>query len=60
MGIEFFDIVNFILVFDPLIENFNLGYNFWMVGTRTLIFHMSIPWDKTFLWIPKDLTLWPW
>jgi hypothetical protein len=40
-------------------KSFNLGYNFWMVGTRTLIFHMSVPYDMTFLWVQKCLTL-PW
>jgi hypothetical protein len=31
-----------------------------MVITRYLTFHMSIPWNKTFLWVPNVLTLWPW
>jgi hypothetical protein len=31
-----------------------------MVCTRTLILQTSIPYDKTFPWIPKVLTLWPW
>jgi hypothetical protein len=45
-------------------RNFNLGYNFWMV-----IFHLSIPCDKTFLWASRffyfdrpcdlDLGVWP-
>ena len=31
-------------------KNFNIAYNFWTVSARGLIFHMSIPCDKTFLW----------
>ena len=31
-------------------ENFNLAYNFWIVSAKGLIFHMSIPCDKTFQW----------
>jgi hypothetical protein len=42
------------------IENFNLNYIFWMICSRILIFHMSVSSDKTFPWIPTDLTLWPW
>jgi hypothetical protein len=52
---KFFDLVT--LTFDPLIENFNLGYNFQMVCTRMLIFHMSVPCDKIFSYIPNVLTL---
>jgi hypothetical protein len=43
------------LVFDPLIENFNLGYIFWIVSTRTSIFHMSIPCEN----ILDTVTVWP-
>jgi hypothetical protein len=35
------------LVFDLLIENFNLDYIFWLVGTRTLTFHLDVCCDKT-------------
>ena len=31
-------------------ENFKLANNFWTVSARALIFHMSIPCDKTFPW----------
>jgi hypothetical protein len=31
-----------------------------MVSTRALIFHMSVPCDKTFLTVLKLFTLWPW
>ena len=31
-----------------------------MLCTRTLIFYMCASSDKTFLWVPTDLTLWPW
>ena len=49
-----------ILSFCPPLWNFNLANNFSTVRARALIFHMSIPCDKTFLWIPLFLTLWPW
>jgi hypothetical protein len=41
-------------------KNFNIGHIFWMVSDRTFIFHMCIPYDKTFLLVPKFLTLWSW
>jgi hypothetical protein len=61
-GTKIFDVVNLTLVFGQLIKNFNLGYNIWMVSTRVLIFHMSVPCNMTFPWVPTDLTLWllPW
>ena len=31
-------------------KNVNLANDFWTVSARALIFHMSIPCDKTFLW----------
>ena len=37
-------------VWPNFLENFNLSYKFWTVSVRALIFHMSIPCDKTFLW----------
>ena len=55
MGTKIFDLVAF--VFDLRIENFNFGYNIWMVSTKALIFHMSDPFDMTFPLVPKDLTL---
>ena len=38
----------------------NLDHNFLTKGDRALILHKCIPCDKTFLSIPKVLTLWPW
>ena len=35
--------------------NFNLANNFWTVNARALIFHMSIPCDKTFPWIRRTV-----
>jgi hypothetical protein len=58
MSTKNFDLAT--LVFGLLIKNFNIGHNFWMVCTRALIFQLSISCDKTFLWVPKVLTLWPW
>ena len=40
--------------------NFNLANNFWTGSARALIFHMNIPCDKTFPWVPLFFTLWPW
>ena len=60
MGTKIFVLVTLTLVFDLLIKNFNLGHNTFMVSIRALIFHMSVPCDKAFPWVPKFLTLWPW
>jgi hypothetical protein len=50
-GYHEFDLVSLTL-FDLHIKNFNLGHYFCLVSTRALIFHMSIPCDKTFLRVP--------
>jgi hypothetical protein len=39
------------LVFGLLIENLNLGYIFWMIGTMALTFNINISCNKTFLWV---------
>ena len=44
----------------PIFENFNLANNVWTVSARALIFHVSIPCDKTFPWVPLFFTMWPW
>jgi hypothetical protein len=59
-GYKRFDLVTLTLVFNLLIDNFNLGCIFWLVSTRTLIFHMSFSFDKTFLWVPTYLISWSW
>jgi hypothetical protein len=56
MNTKMFDLVT--LVFDLLIENFNLVYIFWLVGTRALTFHMSVPCDKKFPRVPNLYSLW--
>jgi hypothetical protein len=38
-------------------RNLNLGFNFWMLSSRALIFHRSIPCDKTLPWVKKSF--WP-
>ena len=38
----------------------NLDYNFLTKWDRAFILHMYVPCDKTFLFVPKVLTLWPW
>ena len=60
MDSNIFDSVSLTLEFDLLFKNFNLAYNFWTVSARALIFHMIIPCDKTFQWVPLFFTLWPW
>ena len=37
-------------------KNFNLAYNSLTTIGRAFIFHMCIPCDKTFPWVPKFLT----
>ena len=61
-GYHFFATVTLTLEFDLLFENFNLANNFWTVSARALIFQMSIPYYKTFLWVPLFLRhlLWSW
>jgi hypothetical protein len=51
-GCQKIDLVT--LVFDLLIKSFNRGYK---VSTRALIFHMSIPCDKSFPWVFKIFDL---
>ena len=48
------------LSFCPPLWIFNLANNFWTGSARALIFHMNIPCEKTFLWVPLFFTLWPW
>ena len=60
MGTIIFDPVTLTLEFDPVFENFNLANNFWTVSARALMFHMSIPCYKYFLWVALFFTLWPW
>ena len=35
-------------------KNFYTGHIFWLVRLRAVIFHMSIPCDKTFLLVPSS------
>ena len=48
MGTNFFLISDL----DLLLKNFNLGHSFLTRRDRALIFHMYIPCDKTFPWVP--------
>ena len=48
------------LTFDLLFKKLNLGLKFWIKGGKAFIFHMWVPYDKTFLSIPKILTIWSW
>jgi hypothetical protein len=41
-------------------KTFNIGHIFWKVSDKAFIFHMCVSYDKTFLLVPKFLTLWPW
>ena len=38
----------------------SFGYNFWTKRDKAFILHICAPCDKTFLSVPKMLTLWPW
>ena len=49
-----------ILSFYESVRNFNLADNFWTVKAKALVFHISIPSDKTFPYLqcwPCDLDL---
>ena len=48
------------LDFWPTFEKLNLGYNVWTKRDKAFILHMLVPFDKTFLSVPKNLTLGPW
>jgi hypothetical protein len=54
VGTNRFDLMT--LTFVLLIENFSDGYIFCIVCARPLIFHMSVPYDKIFPWVPIGLT----
>ena len=56
MGTKIFDLVTLTLEFDLLFKNFNLGHSFLTGKGRAFIFHMYIPCDKAFPWVPKFLT----
>ena len=53
-------LVTLTLTFDLLLKKLNLGYNFWTKRDKAFILQVCIPCGKTFLSIPKNLTLWPW
>ena len=47
-------------VHPSLQSKLKLDHNFWTKSDSALILHKCIPCDKTFVLIPKFLTLWPW
>ena len=55
-----FDLVTLTLTFDLLLKKLNLGYTFWTKRDKVFLVQVCIPCGKTFLSIPKILTLWPW
>ena len=57
MGTKIFDLVTLTLEFDLLLKNFNLGHSFLTRRGRAFIFHLYIPCDKTFPWVPKFFDL---
>ena len=59
-GTIIFDFVT--LTFDLLLKNFIIGHNLNTIRGRAFIYmyHMCIPYDKTFHMVPLVLTLWPW
>ena len=60
MDNKIFDLLTLTLMFDLLLKNFNVGHSFLTRRVRALVLHMYIPSDKTFSWITKFFTLWPW
>jgi hypothetical protein len=60
VGTIIFYLVTLTLKFDPLFKNFNIGHIIWLASDRVFIFHMCVLYDKTFLMVPKFLTMWPW
>ena len=48
------------LTFYLLLKKLNLGYIFWTKRDKAFIVQVCIPCGKTFLSIPKILTLWLW
>jgi hypothetical protein len=54
------DLLTLTLKLDLLFKNFNVGHIFWMVSDRTFIIHICVPYDKTFLLVPKIFTFWSW
>ena len=60
VGTKNFDLVTLTLTFDVLLKKLNLGYDFWTKRNKAFILQVCIPCGKTFLFIPKILTLWPW
>ena len=57
MDTKIFDLVTLTSKFDLLLKNFNLGHSFLTRRGRAFIFHLYIPCDKTFPWIPKFFDL---
>ena len=41
-------------------KNLNLSHNFWTIRGRAFIFHVYIPYDEAFPFIPTFFTVWPW
>ena len=48
------------MTFDLLLENFNIGDNFFILRDGALIFGLSVPYDKAFPLVPYILNMWPW
>jgi hypothetical protein len=44
--------VTLTLMFDPLFKNFNIGRIFSMASDKAFIFHLCVPYDKTFQLAP--------
>ena len=47
-----FECVTLTMTFDLLFQNFNIGYNFFILSDRVFIFGMCDPYDKTFQTVP--------
>jgi hypothetical protein len=53
MGTKRFYLVTWPWCLTLLSKTLTLAYNFQVVCTRMLIFHMNVPCDKIFSWVPK-------
>jgi hypothetical protein len=51
-GTKMFDLVTLTSKFDPHFKNFNFGHIFWMISDWAFLFHMHVPYDKTFILEP--------
>ena len=54
------ELVTLTVTLDQLLNNFNIGHNFFIVGYRAFIFGMCVPYDMTISTEPWILNMWSW